>query len=125
MTNKIKMKKTLQVSTASQQDLDAEAARMERERVDERNFLILRVVVRSAVAITLVTLASMFAALFLHNWRQWELNIREKVEGLAELVVLVIVMVVLVLVLLVLLVMVVVMKDPKGRRDCQPRQRGR
>jgi len=73
-----------EISTASQQELAAEADRVEEERIDERNFLILRVVVRSAVAITLVTLASMFAALFLHNYRQWELNIREKADAIAN-----------------------------------------
>merc|ERR1712126_163527 len=48
------------------------------------NFLILRVVVRTCVSLTLVTLASMFLALFLRNWRQWETNIREKAEQIAS-----------------------------------------
>jgi len=39
--------------------------------------------VRTSVALTLVTLSSGFVAFFLHTWRQWELNAREKAEALA------------------------------------------
>lgn len=73
----------VEVTTESQQQIDEEAARVEEEKIYQRNFLILRVVVRTSVAITLVTLSSGFVALFLHTWRQWELNAREKAEALA------------------------------------------
>jgi hypothetical protein len=35
--------------------------------------------VRTIVVITLGTLVSMFITLFLHQYRQWEINLREKV----------------------------------------------
>lgn len=71
----------VEVTTESQQQIDEEAARVEEEKVYQRNFLILRVVVRTSVALTLVTLSSGFVAFFLHTWRQWELNAREKAES--------------------------------------------
>ena len=46
----------------------------EDEETYQRNFLILKVVVRTTVVITLISLAAAFAVLFLHNWRLWEQN---------------------------------------------------
>ena len=44
----------------------------EEEDAYQRNFLILRVVVRVTVVLTLISLAAAFGVLFLHNWRLWD-----------------------------------------------------
>ena len=64
--------------TSMETTLSTEEERVVREeQVDERNFFILRVVVRVSVVVTLLTLAAAFGLLFWRNWINW----REREAG--------------------------------------------
>ena len=44
----------------------------EEEEIYQRNFLILKVIVRVTVVLTLISLAAAFGVLYFHNWRMWD-----------------------------------------------------